>query len=151
MEPVRKTPGVKKGTKTGPSVIRHKPPQITVHPLVEELRAARVNKGYTLKDLAKKSGYHWRTFEKWENGSAQPRLVAFIDVCKALGIRVVLEGEDGEIHDGLNRTIAYAAAVTLTNIASKLKGVSDQLIGKRGTHGNDTRGQGEASDNEAPE
>jgi transcriptional regulator with XRE-family HTH domain len=44
--------------------------------------------GITIKDLAKRLGYHWTTLSRWENGHKIPGFLALHDWCDALGVRL---------------------------------------------------------------
>lgn len=52
------------------------------------LKAARVNRGLTQKELGDLLGKSYVTISKWENGITSPRLDEFQDLCKALGAEV---------------------------------------------------------------
>lgn len=54
-------------------------PQIT-------LKAARVNKGYTLADAAKKIGVSVSTLKNWEAGLTYPKQPAIERMCELYGI-----------------------------------------------------------------
>lgn len=41
-----------------------------------------------MKVLAKKTGYHWGTLSRWENGHCIPSFLALHDWCEALGVRL---------------------------------------------------------------
>lgn len=52
------------------------------------LKAARVNRGLTQKELGDLLGKSYVTISKWENGNTSPRLDEFQALCKALGAEV---------------------------------------------------------------
>ncbi|MGQ0545059.1 MAG: helix-turn-helix domain-containing protein [Betaproteobacteria bacterium] len=56
-----------------------------------ELRSQRKAQQMTLKDLAKKSGVHWVTLSKLENGVADLGLRKLVRVAQALGIELALQ------------------------------------------------------------
>lgn len=61
------------------------------------LKNLRTKKNYTLVELSKKSGVHWRTIQDWERGGlARAKLCNLKKVADALGCSIdeLIEGED---------------------------------------------------------
>ena len=46
------------------------------------LAAARVNAGYTQKEVAKRLNMGERTIQRWESGKTAPTVVKFIELCR---------------------------------------------------------------------
>jgi transcriptional regulator with XRE-family HTH domain len=61
-----------------------------VHPLVQQVAAARKAQGLTVKAVADRAGYPADTFSAYENGRYQPSLFRFVDWANTLGLDVVL-------------------------------------------------------------
>lgn len=52
----------------------------------EAIKKARVEKGYTKSDLARKTGLSYQTFDKWEKGKTYPNVYNLIPIADALNI-----------------------------------------------------------------
>lgn len=50
------------------------------------LRAARVNKGFTLQEAAEKLGVCANTVQNWEKGKSMPRMDKFRKLCRLYGV-----------------------------------------------------------------
>lgn len=58
--------------------------------LGQQLRAGRRAQKLTLKDLAKRSGIHWVTLSRFENGATDLGVRKLTRVARALGLEVTL-------------------------------------------------------------
>jgi transcriptional regulator with XRE-family HTH domain len=52
--------------------------------LVSQLRAARIARGWTIRQLARKCGYAPNTVQRWEESKFEPRPQALIDWANSL-------------------------------------------------------------------
>lgn len=52
----------------------------------EAMKKARVAKGYTRSDLARKTGLSYQTLDKWEKGKTYPNVYNLIPIADALNI-----------------------------------------------------------------
>lgn len=52
----------------------------------ESIRKARISKGYTISDLARKSGITFQTLFKWEKGDIYPNIFNLIPIADVLNI-----------------------------------------------------------------
>jgi transcriptional regulator with XRE-family HTH domain len=52
----------------------------------EAIKKARVAKGYTISDLARKTGITFQTLDKWEKGKNYPNVYNLIPIADALNI-----------------------------------------------------------------
>ena len=59
--------------------------------LASQLRAARVAQKVTLKDLANKSGVHWVTLSRFENGRVDLGVTKLERVAQVLGLELTLK------------------------------------------------------------
>lgn len=70
-------------------------PPRALHPIVAELRAARVRAGVSQSALAEKMGYALSVFSKWERGTYAPNLRRLMDWAEALGLEIrIIEREE---------------------------------------------------------
>jgi transcriptional regulator with XRE-family HTH domain len=54
----------------------------------EDLRAQRERLGLTQTEMARKAGVPFRSYQNWEAGSREPRLLALVALADALGATV---------------------------------------------------------------
>ena len=52
----------------------------------ESIKNARVAKGYTISDLARKAGITFQTLYKWETGKTYPNVFNLIPIADVLGV-----------------------------------------------------------------
>lgn len=57
----------------------------------EEIRKARISKGYTQANLALKSGMTQPQIARIENNDTQPRISTLIKISNALDLKLVIE------------------------------------------------------------
>ncbi len=62
----------------------------TAHQIVLELRAERIARHLSVKELARRSGYAINQISEWERGGRRANLDAIEDIARCLGRRVVL-------------------------------------------------------------
>lgn len=52
------------------------------------LEAARINAGFTQKEIADKIGVRVETVSSWENGRTQPKAIQLRSLCKLYGVNM---------------------------------------------------------------
>lgn len=59
----------------------------TTKDIAENIRQARVNKGWTQEELAKKAGVDSNSLAKIERGESKPKGLTLVKIIKALGVK----------------------------------------------------------------
>lgn len=68
--------------------------------LIDDLRSARRGAGISQNALSIGLPVRGRAISEWETGAVEPTLGHLIEWCRALGLRVVVVGSDGEQRSG---------------------------------------------------
>lgn len=90
---------------------------MSVHPVVTAMRDARIARGWTARDLARKSGgaVHENTIRAWETGRSSPKVDQLAPVLAVLGMDLTagepaLRRPDGRPHARLDPGVRFGAA-----------------------------------------
>ena len=70
--------------------VRKEPPRQPLRPTVAALRAKRMDRGISIRALAKSVGYHQSTICRIESGRLRPTIHQVEDIANALGVSVVI-------------------------------------------------------------
>lgn len=67
--------------------------------IVDMIKAARINRGISQKELAEKSGISAVTISKIENHRVNPRMSNLLRICEALEIKITMSQKLNDIFD----------------------------------------------------